>query len=66
MDFCDLDCRYASFPDSTAVDGSRSCRTFIALWCAKRRTLVHKNLACSDKREQAIRKRPTRTAAKKR
>lgn len=49
MDFCDLNCKYASFPDSSAVDGSRSCRTFIALYCAKRRSLVHKNLPCSDK-----------------
>ena len=49
MDFCDLNCKYASFPDSSAVDGSRSCRTFIALYCAKRKSLVHKNLPCSDK-----------------
>jgi hypothetical protein len=49
MDFCDLNCRYASFPDSSAVDGSRSCRTFIALYCSKRKTLVHKNLPCADK-----------------
>ena len=49
MDFCDLRCKYASFPDSSAVDGSRSCRTFIALYCGKRRSLVHKNLPCPDK-----------------
>ena len=49
MEFCDLDCIYAFFPDSAAVDGSRRCQTFIALYCAKRRSLVHKNLPCADK-----------------
>jgi hypothetical protein len=43
MEFCDLECKYARFPKSDAVDGSRSCRTFIAL------QLVHKNLPCKDK-----------------
>lgn len=53
MEFCDLDCKYASFPESDAVDGSRSCRTFIALQCKLKKTLVHKNLPCRDK---AVRK----------
>jgi len=35
MDFCDLGCKYASFPTSEAADGSYSCRTFIALYCKK-------------------------------
>jgi hypothetical protein len=39
MDFCDLSCKYASFPTSEAVDGSRSCRTFIALYCKKEEVL---------------------------
>ncbi|MEW6118337.1 MAG: hypothetical protein AB1553_15795 [Nitrospirota bacterium] len=50
MEFCDLDCRYASFPQSDAVDGSRSCRTFVALQCSLKKQLVHKNLPCRDKR----------------
>lgn len=50
VDFCDLDCIYAAFPKSDAVDGSRSCRTFVALDCKLRKTLVHKNLPCKDKR----------------
>lgn len=50
MDFCDLSCKYASFPTSAAVDGSFSCQTFIALYCKKRRSLVHKNLPCGDKK----------------
>ena len=43
------ECKYASFPDSSAVDGSRSCRTFIALNCSKRSPLIHKNLPCAEK-----------------
>jgi len=50
MDFCDLSCKYASFPATEAVDGSRSCRTFVALYCKKRKSLVHKNLPCGDKK----------------
>ena len=49
MDFCDLECKYASFPNEDAVDGSGSCRTFIALYCKKKRSYVHKNLPCPDK-----------------
>ncbi len=48
--FCDLDCVYAKFPDSDSVDGSRSCRTFVALYCARRKKLVHKNLPCNEKK----------------
>lgn len=49
MDFCDLSCKYASFPTLEAVNGSGSCRTFIALYCRKKRSLVHKNLLCGEK-----------------
>jgi hypothetical protein len=49
MEFCDLDCQYATFPKSDAIDGSRSCRTFVALYCALKKKLVHKNLPCKDK-----------------
>ena len=49
MDFCDLECKYASFPKEDAVDGSRSCRTFVALYCSKKKSYVHKNLPCKDK-----------------
>ncbi|MBZ0155816.1 MAG: hypothetical protein K8I29_06315 [Alphaproteobacteria bacterium] len=57
MYFCDLECIYASFPRSDAVDGSRSCRTFIALHCRLKKTLVHKNMPCKEKCEQ---KKPVR------
>jgi len=49
IEFCDLECKYARFPKSDAVDGSRSCRSFIALHCSRRKKLVHKNLPCRDK-----------------
>lgn len=52
MKFCDLKCSYASFPKEDAVDGARSCRTFVALYCGKKKTYVHKNLPCSDKEER--------------
>lgn len=37
MKFFDRGCKYATFPKSDAVDGARSCRTFVALYC-KRKT----------------------------
>lgn len=37
MEFCDMDCTYAAFPTSDAVDDSRSCRTFVAVYY-KRKT----------------------------
>ena len=51
MTFCDLKCVHASWPDKEGVDGSGSCMTFSALYCAKRGRLVHKNLPCKDKEE---------------
>ncbi|HET6515985.1 MAG TPA: hypothetical protein VFG09_12550 [Thermodesulfovibrionales bacterium] len=52
MDFCDLDCKYACFPESDSVDGSRSCRTFVALYCKLKKRLVHKNVPCREKRDK--------------
>ena len=46
MDFCDLNCRFASWPKDGAVDGSGSCRTFQALFCSKENRLVPKNAPC--------------------
>jgi len=48
-DFCDLMCMYAAMPKETAIDGSGSCRTFAALYCKKRKSLVHKNMPCKEK-----------------
>jgi len=52
--FCDRGCKFARFPKSDSVDGSRSCRTFVALNCTLKKKLVHKNLRYEDK---IIRKR---------
>lgn len=49
IDFCDLECKYARFPKSDAVDGSRSCQTFVALHCTRKKKLVHNNLPCGEK-----------------
>jgi hypothetical protein len=48
-EFCDLLCIYARIPTETALDGSGSCRTFVALYCELKKSLVHKNMACSKK-----------------
>jgi len=44
--FCDLKCEYAEFPRSKAIDGSGSCRTFMALWCVQLEKHVAKNAPC--------------------
>ncbi len=44
--WCDLACEHASFPRTEAVDGSGSCRTFAALYCARLNKLVHKHGPC--------------------
>ena len=46
MQWCDLSCEHASFPQTDAVDGAGSCRTFAALFCARLNKLVHKNGPC--------------------
>jgi hypothetical protein len=49
MEFCDMQCKYAQWPKDDAVDGSGSCRTFQALYCSKKKQLVHKNYPCPEK-----------------
>ncbi|NOX87803.1 MAG: hypothetical protein GXO77_02175 [Calditrichaeota bacterium] len=44
--FCDLRCEYAEFPKDDAIDGSGTCRTFLALWCKKLEKHVTKNAPC--------------------
>ncbi|APF19955.1 hypothetical protein [Caldithrix abyssi] len=44
--FCDLRCEFADFPKEEAIDGSASCRTFLALWCKKLEKHVTKNAPC--------------------
>lgn len=43
--YCDLTCEYAKWPDKLH-DGSKTCRTFIALHCTLLDCLVDKNSRC--------------------
>lgn len=45
--FCDLRCPHASFPEESNIDGSKSCRTFVALWCDELKDYVTKNAPCA-------------------
>ncbi len=45
--FCDLRCEKARFPENDNVDGSRSCRTYMALWCTELEAYVTKNAPCA-------------------
>ena len=47
--FCDLRCEHASFPKEDSIDGSKSCRTFAALWCGLLNDYVTKNAPCAAK-----------------
>jgi len=47
--FCDLLCKYAQLPQEEGLDGSGSCRTFLALYCQKKKMVVPKNLPCTQK-----------------
>ena len=49
MQFCDMNCEYATWPDEAALDGAGSCRTFQALYCKKKGRHVHKNMPCQEK-----------------
>jgi hypothetical protein len=44
--FCDMRCEQADFARDDAIDGSKSCRTFIAIWCKKLEKHVTKNAPC--------------------
>lgn len=45
MKYCDLKCSSARWPDRLE-DGSKTCRTFVALYCEKLQRLVDKNAPC--------------------
>jgi hypothetical protein len=47
--FCDMSCKFAEIPKETGVDGAGSCRTFVALYCNRKKSLVHKNIPCSKR-----------------
>jgi hypothetical protein len=49
MQFCDHHCRFATWPEKDALDGSGSCRTFQAVYCSKKNRPMHKNMPCPEK-----------------
>lgn len=51
MEFCDLNCVYATLPEDEGLDGSGSCRTFKALYCTAKKRHVHKNMPCHEKKK---------------
>lgn len=59
MKFCDNTCEHASWPDKLS-DGSRSCMTFTALYCAKLKRLVYKNNPCEWENEEEDKENPSR------
>ncbi len=63
--WCDLSCEHASFPRTGAVDGSGSCRTFAALYCARLNKLVHKHgpCQCDDRTDSPAGRPPGRDPA---
>ena len=52
MEFCDLNCEYASWPEKDSLDGSKSCRTFQAIFCEKKNRHVQKNMPCDEKQKR--------------
>lgn len=54
MKFCDMTCRYAQWPNNNSVDGSRSCRTYQAIFCKKKKQLVYKNSICSGRKRKEL------------
>jgi hypothetical protein len=44
--FCDLRCPQAEFPKEEGIDGSGTCRTFLAIWCKQLQKYVTKNAPC--------------------
>ena len=45
--FCDMHCEHARFPRDNDVDGSRSCQTYLAIWCSQLKSYVTKNAPCA-------------------
>lgn len=45
--WCDLNCEFAAFPETNDLDGAKSCRTFVALYCKKLNKIVTKNSPCA-------------------
>jgi hypothetical protein len=46
LQYCDMTCPEADFPQSADVDGAGSCMTFAAVWCRRLREYTTKNAQC--------------------
>jgi len=46
LKWCTIECEHAEWPDDN-IDGSKSCRTFSALWCRILKEHVTKNTPCA-------------------
>jgi hypothetical protein len=51
--WCDMMCPHAEWPKDEALDGSKSCRTFIAVYCSKHDQITQKNGVCLDLTQSA-------------
>ncbi len=51
MNYCDLRCKHARFPDKLS-DGSLTCRTFVGLYCERLKKVVTKNAPCEAEQTQ--------------
>lgn len=45
--YCDFMCKYAEFPEKLC-DGAKTCRTFVGVYCKKKKQIVHKNKECNE------------------
>jgi hypothetical protein len=47
LKWCDPRCEHASFPKEEAIDGSKSCQTYLALYCNVLKEYVTRNAPCA-------------------
>lgn len=55
--YCDLTCPHAEWPEQDALDGSGSCRTFVAVHCKLHNRIVPKNAPCLGAAPKRVRRR---------
>jgi hypothetical protein len=44
-EYCDWFCKFANFPKELC-DGVKTCRTFVGVYCLKKKQIVYKNKLC--------------------
>ncbi len=65
--WCDMECSEADWPQDEALDGSGSCRTFLAVYCHKYDRINTKNGPCLDLtlgEDHAVKKSKTKSQSK--